>query len=274
MPAIDRGLDSSELPPLCAARCAAPAAARVRRPDPDRAAAALALALATWSVQDPSLSHATNKPMHNVLGMAGAVVADLLMQLFGVAALALVLPVAHLGLAPRHPSAVAARAHSPGVLAHRHAARRRLRGLPAAHRGLAAARRARRRHRRLPAPPAGHARRRHALRLPRGCRRHRGRHRDIRLLCHRGGLRMARSRRPRRQTHDDSRSRTTRRTKSAPRSRSAGSPTSFLSLKARLARLLTRRSPPRAASAGEAAARGRAEPHFDDARARHAGAAA
>ncbi len=54
----------------------------------------LALALATWSVQDPSLSHATNAPIRNVLGFPGAIVADLLMQLFGVAALAFVLPVA------------------------------------------------------------------------------------------------------------------------------------------------------------------------------------
>ncbi len=54
----------------------------------------LALALATWSVQDPSLSHATNTPIRNVLGLPGAIVADLLMQLFGVAALAFVLPAA------------------------------------------------------------------------------------------------------------------------------------------------------------------------------------
>jgi S-DNA-T family DNA segregation ATPase FtsK/SpoIIIE len=54
----------------------------------------LALALATWSVQDPSLSHATNKPARNVLGFPGAIVADLLMQLLGVAALFLVLPIA------------------------------------------------------------------------------------------------------------------------------------------------------------------------------------
>src|SRR6185295_2642756 len=54
----------------------------------------LTLALATWSVQDPSLSHATNTPMRNALGMPGAVAADLLMQLFGLAAIALVLPVA------------------------------------------------------------------------------------------------------------------------------------------------------------------------------------
>ena len=53
-----------------------------------------ALALATWSVQDPSLSHATDAPVHNLLGMPGAVVADLLMQLFGLGSLALLLPVA------------------------------------------------------------------------------------------------------------------------------------------------------------------------------------
>jgi S-DNA-T family DNA segregation ATPase FtsK/SpoIIIE len=54
----------------------------------------LALALATWSVHDPSLSHATKEPVHNVLGLGGAIVADLLTQLFGLAALALVAPIA------------------------------------------------------------------------------------------------------------------------------------------------------------------------------------
>src|SRR5258708_15364120 len=57
-------------------------------------AAFLALALATWSVQDPSLNHATNSPVRNLLGARGAIVADLLMQLLGVAALAFILPVA------------------------------------------------------------------------------------------------------------------------------------------------------------------------------------
>ncbi len=57
-------------------------------------AAVLALSLATWSVQDPSLSHATNTPMRNMLGMPGAIVSDLLMQLFGVASIALILPAA------------------------------------------------------------------------------------------------------------------------------------------------------------------------------------
>ncbi len=57
-------------------------------------AGATAVALATWSVKDPSLSHATNAPIRNTLGMPGAVVADLLMQTLGVAAIALVLPIA------------------------------------------------------------------------------------------------------------------------------------------------------------------------------------
>ncbi|MGE3870328.1 MAG: DNA translocase FtsK 4TM domain-containing protein, partial [Pseudorhodoplanes sp.] len=52
------------------------------------------LALATWSVQDPSLSHATGGPTRNLLGAPGAVAADLMIQLFGLASIALVLPVA------------------------------------------------------------------------------------------------------------------------------------------------------------------------------------
>jgi S-DNA-T family DNA segregation ATPase FtsK/SpoIIIE len=52
------------------------------------------LALASWSEQDPSLSHATNAPVHNVLGEPGATAADLLMQLFGLGSLALLLPIA------------------------------------------------------------------------------------------------------------------------------------------------------------------------------------
>jgi len=53
-----------------------------------------ALALATWSVHDPSLSHATDARVHNLLGWPGAVIADLLMQLFGLGSLALLLPIA------------------------------------------------------------------------------------------------------------------------------------------------------------------------------------
>src|SRR5581483_108936 len=54
----------------------------------------LALALASWSVSDPSLSHATNAPVRNLLGVPGAIIADLLTQILGIASIALVLPVA------------------------------------------------------------------------------------------------------------------------------------------------------------------------------------
>jgi S-DNA-T family DNA segregation ATPase FtsK/SpoIIIE len=52
------------------------------------------LALATWSVRDPSFSHATDARVHNLLGWPGAVIADLMMQLFGLGSLALLLPIA------------------------------------------------------------------------------------------------------------------------------------------------------------------------------------
>src|SRR5262245_37889116 len=55
------------------------------------------LALATWSVKDPSLSHATSAPVRNMLGVPGAIVADLLIQLVGTAAIAVVLPIAAWG---------------------------------------------------------------------------------------------------------------------------------------------------------------------------------
>ncbi|NVO12965.1 MAG: DNA translocase FtsK [Rhodoplanes sp.] len=54
-------------------------------------------ALVTWSVKDPSLSHATSAPVRNLLGVPGAIAADLFMQLFGLATLALVGPVAAWG---------------------------------------------------------------------------------------------------------------------------------------------------------------------------------
>jgi DNA segregation ATPase FtsK/SpoIIIE, S-DNA-T family len=52
-----------------------------------------ALALATWSVHDPSLSHATDARVHNLLGRSGAIAADLMMQLLGLGSLALLLPI-------------------------------------------------------------------------------------------------------------------------------------------------------------------------------------
>src|SRR3954451_8962800 len=51
-------------------------------------------ALMTWSVQDPSLSHATSRPIRNVAGYPGAIGADLLMQILGLGAIMLILPVA------------------------------------------------------------------------------------------------------------------------------------------------------------------------------------
>jgi S-DNA-T family DNA segregation ATPase FtsK/SpoIIIE len=60
-------------------------------------AVVLAVALTTWSVQDPSLSHATDAPVRNLLGAPGAIAADLLIQLFGLAAIVLVFTVAAWG---------------------------------------------------------------------------------------------------------------------------------------------------------------------------------
>ena len=51
-------------------------------------------ALMTWSVQDPSLSHATSRAIRNILGYPGAIGADLLMQILGLGAIMLILPVA------------------------------------------------------------------------------------------------------------------------------------------------------------------------------------
>jgi DNA segregation ATPase FtsK/SpoIIIE, S-DNA-T family len=51
-------------------------------------------ALATWSVQDPSLSHATSRPIHNIVGYPGAIVADLLIQILGLGAILMVLLIA------------------------------------------------------------------------------------------------------------------------------------------------------------------------------------
>ena len=54
--------------------------------------AAIATALATWTVDDPSLSYAVTKPAANMLGLPGAIIADLLMQFFGLAVSMLLLP--------------------------------------------------------------------------------------------------------------------------------------------------------------------------------------
>ncbi len=53
-----------------------------------------AAALMTWSVQDPSLSHATSRAIRNIVGYPGAIGADMLMQILGLGAIMLILPVA------------------------------------------------------------------------------------------------------------------------------------------------------------------------------------
>ncbi|MBY0382675.1 MAG: DNA translocase FtsK [Xanthobacteraceae bacterium] len=58
-------------------------------------AAVVAAALMTWSVQDPSLSHATaSGKIRNLVGWPGAIGSDLLMQILGLGAIMFVLPVA------------------------------------------------------------------------------------------------------------------------------------------------------------------------------------
>jgi DNA segregation ATPase FtsK/SpoIIIE, S-DNA-T family len=59
--------------------------------------ASLTLALLTWSVSDPSLNHATNARVHNLLGVPGAIAADLVMQFLGLASAALLAPPAFWG---------------------------------------------------------------------------------------------------------------------------------------------------------------------------------
>ena len=59
---------------------------------------AILIALVTWSAQDPSLNQAINRPVNNFMGHPGAILSDILMQLFGLASLALVAPGAFLGL--------------------------------------------------------------------------------------------------------------------------------------------------------------------------------
>jgi S-DNA-T family DNA segregation ATPase FtsK/SpoIIIE len=59
---------------------------------------AATIALASWSVGDPSLNHATSAPVRNLLGAPGAIAADLLIQILGLGAIALLLPPAFWGL--------------------------------------------------------------------------------------------------------------------------------------------------------------------------------
>jgi S-DNA-T family DNA segregation ATPase FtsK/SpoIIIE len=54
--------------------------------------AAAATALLTWTIGDPSLNHVTSAPVRNFLGVPGAIGADLLMQLFGLASGIVLIP--------------------------------------------------------------------------------------------------------------------------------------------------------------------------------------
>jgi S-DNA-T family DNA segregation ATPase FtsK/SpoIIIE len=52
------------------------------------------IALGTWSATDPNFAYATDGTVKNLMGRAGAAFSDFLMQVFGLGALALILPVA------------------------------------------------------------------------------------------------------------------------------------------------------------------------------------
>ena len=55
-------------------------------------------ALATWSVEDPSLNHATNHAVSNLIGYPGAIIADIAMQALGLASMWLIVPVLSFGV--------------------------------------------------------------------------------------------------------------------------------------------------------------------------------
>jgi len=59
--------------------------------------AATVASLVTWAASDPSFSNATDSDVHNILGRPGAILADLLMQLFGLASIAVALPIVYWG---------------------------------------------------------------------------------------------------------------------------------------------------------------------------------
>ena len=226
-----------------------------------------ALALATWSVQDPSLSHATDAPVHNLLGMPGAIVADLLMQLLGLGSLALLLPIAVWGYR---------------LLGHRPLSRERLRMLlwlvgavldrgvcivPAAQRALAAAVRTRRRDRRRHAAAAGGAAACAAVGdLPFHQRRSCSASRRLSLSpSPQASSGVATTERSsdeadtKRTTRKKPRTRTAT---SAPGSRSACSPHALLSLRARIALLVPPRGRLRRSRPSMRCRRQRIEPRF------------
>ena len=65
-------------------------------------AGVMASALMTWSVADPSLSHATSGAIRNVIGWPGAIGADMLMQILGLGSIMLISRPCKLLSARRH----------------------------------------------------------------------------------------------------------------------------------------------------------------------------
>jgi len=57
-------------------------------------AVVILIALGTWSAQDPNFAYATDGTVKNLMGRAGAALSDFLMQVFGLGALALIVPIA------------------------------------------------------------------------------------------------------------------------------------------------------------------------------------
>lgn len=57
-------------------------------------AVVLLIALGTWSAQDPNFAYAADGTVKNLMGRAGAAFSDFMMQVFGLGALALIVPIA------------------------------------------------------------------------------------------------------------------------------------------------------------------------------------
>ncbi len=79
----------------------------------------LGVALLTWSVEDPSLNHATNAPVHNLLGAPGAIAADMVMQMLGPRLHRRARPAGVLGLAAPDRAPARPRAAQGGALCRR-----------------------------------------------------------------------------------------------------------------------------------------------------------
>ena len=152
-----------------------------------------ALALATWSVRDPSLSHATDAPVHNLLGRPGAIAADLTMQLLGLGSLALLLPIGVWGYRLARPPPAQPRKAAHGAVAARRGFQRRVRIVFPERRTLAAAVRPRRRDRRRHAAAAHGGVRLAVDRSKPPRRRNRSRHSGTHQLCRRGRHALGRS---------------------------------------------------------------------------------